>query len=152
MEKPSFHSLTAPREEFPEPPPSTRIILTSGSELFPGLITLVRKPPFSGLESENPYYHLSDFEHLCSLFAIAGMTQDTLKWKLFPFSLIGKAEQWYTYTVGSVHDNWDELRDKFCLEFFPMSRIIALHRDICSFQQNERESIRAACYRFLSLI
>jgi len=152
MEKPSFHNLSAPREEFPEPPPSTRIILTSGSELFPGLITLVRKPPFSGLESENPYYHLSDFEHLCSLFAIAGMTQDTLKWKLFPFSLIGKAEQWYTYTVGSVHDNWDELRDKFCLEFFLMSRIIALHRDIRSFQQNERESIRAAWYRFLSLI
>ena len=105
-----------------------------------------------GLESENPYHHLLDFERLCSLFAIAGMTQDTLKWKLFPFSLIGKAEQWYTYTVGSVHDNWEELRDKFCLEFFPMSRIIALHRDIRSFQQNERESIRAAWYRFLSLI
>jgi len=33
-----------------------------------------------------------------------------------------------------------------------MSRIIALHRDIRSFQQNERESIRAAWYRFLSLI
>ena len=80
------------------------------------------------------------------------MTQDTHKWKLFPFSLKGKAEQWYTYTVGSVHDNWDELRDKFCLEFFPMSRIIALHRDIRSFQQNERECIRAAWYRFLSLI
>ena len=110
MEKPSFHSLSAPREEFPEPPSSTRIILTSGCVLFPGLITLVRKPSFSGLESENPYHHLSDFEQLCSLFAIIGMTQDTLKWKLFPFSLIGKAEQWYTYTVGSVHDNWDELR------------------------------------------
>ena len=151
-EKPSFHSLSAPREEFPEPPPSTRIILTSGYELFPGLITLVRKPSFSGLESENPYHHLSDFEHVCSLFAIAGMTQDTLKWKLFPFSLIGKAEQWYTYTVGSVHDNWEELRDKFYLEFFPMSRIIALHRDIRYFKQNERESIRAAWYRFLSLI
>ena len=109
MEKPSFHILSAPREEFPEPPSSTQIILTSGCELFPDLITLVRKPSFSGLESKNPYQHLMDFEQLCSLFAIAGMTQDTLKWKLFPFSLIGKAEQWYTYTVGSVHDNWDEL-------------------------------------------
>ena len=138
MEKPSIHSLSAPREEFPEPPSSTRIILTSSYELFPGLITLVRKPSCSGLESENPYHHLLDFERLCSLFAIAGMTQDTLKWKLFPFSLQGKAEQWYTYTVGSAHDNRDELRDKFCLEFFPMSRIIALHRDIRSFQQNER--------------
>ena len=105
MEKPSFHSLSAPREELLDPPLSTRIILTFGCELFPDLITLVRKPSFSGLESENPYHHLLDFERLCSLFAIAGMTQDTLKWKLFPFSLIGKAEQWYTYTVGSVHDN-----------------------------------------------
>ena len=33
-----------------------------------------------------------------------------------------------------------------------MSRIIVLHRDILSFQQNERECIRAAWYRFLSLI
>ena len=33
-----------------------------------------------------------------------------------------------------------------------MSRIIALHRDICSFQQNERECITAAWYIFLSLI
>src|SRR6185312_16590441 len=132
MEKPSFHSLSAPREEFSEPPSSTRIILTSSCELFSDLITLVRKPSFSGLESENPYHHLSDFEYVCSLFAIAGMTQDTLKWKLFPFSLIGKAEQWYTYTVGSVHNNWDELRDKLCLEFFPLSCIIALHRDIRS--------------------
>ena len=33
-----------------------------------------------------------------------------------------------------------------------MSRIIAVHRDIRFFQQNERECIRAAWYRFLSLI
>ena len=33
-----------------------------------------------------------------------------------------------------------------------MSRIIALHRDIRSFQQNERECIRAVWYRFLSSI
>ena len=73
-------------------------------------------------------------------------------WKLFPFSLIGKAEQWYTHTVGSVNDSWDELKDKFCLEFFPMSRIIALHRDIRCFLQNERESLSTAWYRFLGLI
>ena len=48
MEKPYFHSLSAPREEFPEPPSSTRIILTSSCELFPDLITPVWKPSFSG--------------------------------------------------------------------------------------------------------
>ena len=65
---------------------------------------------------------------------------------------MGKAEQWYTYIIGTVNDSWDALRDKFCIEFFPMSHIIALHRDIRSFQQNERECIRAAWYKFLSLI
>ena len=80
------------------------------------------------------------------------MTQKTLMWKLFPFSLIGKAEQWYTHTVGSVKDGWDDLRDKFCLEFIPMSRIIALHRDIRCFLQNERESVSTAWYKFLGLI
>ena len=119
-----------PKGEFREPPPSTLIILTSAYELFPNLMTLVQKPSFSRLESENPYHHLLDFERLCSMFAIADMTQDTLKWKLFPFSLVGKAEQWYMYAVGSVNDNWDELRDNFCLEFFLLSHIITLHRDI----------------------
>ena len=33
-----------------------------------------------------------------------------------------------------------------------MSHIIAVHKDIRSFQQNERECIRAAWYKFLSLI
>ena len=92
-EQPSIQDLFAPTGEFLEPPPSEYPILSSGYELFLDLITLVRKPSFSGLESENPYHHLSDFEQLCSLFAIASMTQDTLKWKLFPFSLIGKGEQ-----------------------------------------------------------
>jgi hypothetical protein len=93
MEQLSFQQLSTPRGEFLEPPPSTRIILTSDCELLPDLITLVRKPSFSGLESENPYNHMLDFEWVCSFFAIAGMTQNTLMWKLFPYSLIGKAEQ-----------------------------------------------------------
>src|SRR6185312_16364737 len=80
------------------------------------------------------------------------MSHDTLKWKLFPFSLDEKAKQWYTYTVGSVNGSWDELRDKFCLSFSPQSRIIALRRDILCFHQNEKESIGAAWARFSLLL
>ena len=88
------------------------------------------------------------------MFIVCHCMHDTenLMWKLFPFSIIGKAEQWYTHTIGSVNDSWDELRDKFCLEFFPMSRFIDLHRDIRYFQQSERESVSTAWYRFLGLI
>jgi hypothetical protein len=38
------------------------------------------------------------------------MTQETLLWKLFPFSLIERAEQWYTHMIGSMSGDWEELR------------------------------------------
>ena len=72
------------------------------------------------------------------------MTQEILKWKLFPFSLIEKAKQWYTLAVESMNGDWDELKDKFCLAFFPMSRIDSLLRAVLDFEQYEKESIGAA--------
>ena len=51
-----------------------------------------------------------------------------------------------------MNGSWDELRDKFCLSFFPQSRIVALRRDILCFQQNEKESIGAAWARFSLLL
>jgi hypothetical protein len=66
------------------------------------------------------------------------MTQETLRWALFPFSLIEKAKQWYTFVVGSTNGDCDELKDKFCLVFFPMSRINSLPRAIHDFEQREK--------------
>jgi hypothetical protein len=70
------------------------------------------------------------------------MTRETLR--LFPFSLIGKVKQWYTFAEESTNGDWDELKDKFCLVFFPMSRNSSLPRAILDFEQNEKESIGAA--------
>ena len=71
------------------------------------------------------------------------MTQENIKWKLFPFSLLGRAKQWYAHTLGCVNENWDELRDKFCLAFFPLSQIAALRIEILTFQQKEKETLGA---------
>ena len=81
-----------------------------------------------------------------------GMTHETLKWKLFPFSLSKRVKQWYAHTVRSVNGDWDELRDEFCLAFFPISRIITLHLEILTFQQKEKETLGVAWARFSSLI
>jgi len=107
---------------------------------------------FFGEEDENPYVHLREFEQLCSCLNISSMTHETLKWKLFPFSLSERAKQWYAHTVISVNGGWDELRDKFCLAFFPISRIITLYLEILTFQQKEKEILGAAWARFSSLI
>ena len=57
---------------------------------------MVWKRPFSGEIHEDPYEHLQEFEELCSSLVIPSMTQETLWWKLFAFSLIRREEQWYT--------------------------------------------------------
>jgi hypothetical protein len=133
MEQPSILSFSAPKGELLEPPQLEHPILASSYELRPNLIAMVQKLSFSVLDSENPYHHLREFEQVCSCRAIAGMSHDTLKWKLFPFSLVERAKQWYTHTVGSVNGSWDELRDKFCISFSPKSRIVALRRDVLYF-------------------
>ena len=71
---------------------------------------------------------------------------------MFPFSLIGKAKQWYTFAIESTNGDWDELKDKFCPTFFPMSHISTLPRAILDFEQYEKEFIGAAWARFSKLI
>ena len=68
---------------------------------------------------------------------------------ILPF---GRAKKWYAHTIGRVNGNWDELRDKFCLAFFPDSWVGALRVEILTFQQKEKETLGAAWARFTDLI
>jgi hypothetical protein len=99
---PTLFEISAPKGDHLEPPPSSRPITTSSYELCPGFIAMVREQSFSGEKDESPNSHLREFEQLCSCLVIAGMSQDTLKWKLFAFSLMGRAKQWYSLNVRSM--------------------------------------------------
>ena len=79
------------------------------------------------------------------------MAQETIQWKLFPFSLAEKAKQWYTHNVGKVNGEWEELRNRFGLAFFPISRIASLRKEILDFRQDEKETLGAAWARFTQL-
>ena len=87
----SIHQLSTSEDEFSEPSTSSRHFTTSSYELHPRIISMVWAQTFSGLETEDPDLHLQVFEELCSCLEIPGMSQETLKWKLYPFSLLGKA-------------------------------------------------------------
>jgi hypothetical protein len=106
---------------------------------------------FSRAEEENPYTHLRGFEEVCSGLVIHGMSHETLKWKLFPFSLTGIAKKWYTQTVRGVTGDWEVLRNKFCLAFFPESRLVDLCMKVLGFRQKLKETLGAAWARFLDL-
>ena len=113
---------------------------------------MVRKRPFSREISEDPYDHLREFEELCSGLVVLGLTQEALRWKLFPFSLIERAEQWYTRTIGSMSGDWEELRVDFCHSFSLTKCINSLPIDILDFEQLEKESIGAAWAIFLHIL
>jgi hypothetical protein len=65
---------------------------------------------------------------------------------------MGKAKQWYIFAIESTNGDKDELKDKFCLAFSPMSHIGSLPRAILNFEQREKESIAVAWARFSMLI
>ena len=117
-------------------------------QLRPGLIAMVRDQSFGGLESECPYSHLREFEQLCNYLVISGMSSETLRWLLFPFSLTGDAKIWCNQTVSKVEGSWEELKSSFCLRFFPPNKVVDLRCEVLSFRQRERESLGAAWARF----
>jgi hypothetical protein len=62
---------------------------------------MVQDQPFSGEGDENPYSYLNEFEQTYICLRIASMSNKTVRWKLFPFSLTGKAKHWYNLTIGN---------------------------------------------------
>jgi hypothetical protein len=51
-------NMSASKGEFPEPSPVSKAKFSSGGELHPDLIAVVRALPFSGYDNEEPYHHL----------------------------------------------------------------------------------------------
>ena len=52
--------------EFVEPPQSLKPIMASSYELRPGFIAMVQEQAFLGLDYENRYTHLQEFQQLCA--------------------------------------------------------------------------------------
>ena len=113
-----FH-FAGPKSSRLEPPLSSQPILVDSYELRVSLINKAYECTFSRNEKENPYSHLLDFKQVCSCLNFLGMSHETLKWKLFLFTLIGAAKLWNAQTVDSVDGEWEALRVN--LSVFPHS-------------------------------
>ena len=61
-------------------------------ELKSALITMVQASSFYGKAHEDANVHLQHFLEICSTFTIKGVTQEAIRLRLFPFSLLGKAK------------------------------------------------------------
>jgi hypothetical protein len=64
-------------------------------ELKPSLINMVQATQFSGKVHEDASAHLQNFLEIGSTITIDRVAQDIILLRLFPFSLVGRAKQWF---------------------------------------------------------
>ena len=93
---------------------------------------MVQASPFCGNANDDTSAHLQQFFELCNTFVIKGVSQDAIRLRLFPFSLLGRAKQWF-YANKTVVDTWDKCAKAFLAKFFPMGKTNALRERISNF-------------------
>ena len=69
------------------------------------------------------------------MFGSRNPRHDTGRLAVEIVSLLERAEQWYTRTIGNMSGDWEELRDDFCYSFSFTERIDSLPTDILDFDQ-----------------
>jgi hypothetical protein len=73
--------------------------------------------------------HLLFMHELCELLKCAGISSSQVKRKLFPYSLKGRAAEWYRLLKDGPSIGWEEMY-LFYSEFYPPSEIHKDHNQI----------------------
>ena len=116
----------------------------------PGIIQLL--PTFHGLESENPYLHLRDFEEVCNTYTDQNCSMNIIRLKLFPFSLKDKFKTWLQNLRSGSIRTWNNMQEQFLKKFFPPHRTNSFKRQITSFTQKNGETLYQCWDRFKELL
>ena len=116
----------------------------------PYLVPLL--PTYHGMENENPYTHLRDFEEVCTTFKEGMMDMDLLKLKAFPLTLKDKAKIWLNSLRPRTIRNWAELQAEFLKKFFSAHKTNNLKRQIYTFAAHDGEKFYQCWERFMETI
>ena len=77
---------------------------------------------------------------------------DALKFRLFPFSLRGKAKEWLLALPKGSITSWATSCSKFLSKFCPPAKIMQLRSQITGFKQEEHEPLALAWDRMKEAI
>jgi hypothetical protein len=104
----------------------------SNFELKLALINMVQQSPFYTMASEDANGYLQHFLEIYNTFTIRGETQDVVRLHLFPFSLLGKAKQWF-YSNKEEVSIWEKCSNVVLTKFCPLGKTNALQNKISGF-------------------
>ncbi|KAK8597008.1 hypothetical protein V6N12_065485 [Hibiscus sabdariffa] len=106
---------------------------------------------FGGSPAENARQHLKSFLKICNSFKIHGVSNDILKWKLFPYSLTDKAKAWLNNLPPGSLQSWIDLCRTFLGKFSYSNMTDHLRNQITSFRQEDDEAMHEAWERYRDL-
>ncbi|RVW78426.1 hypothetical protein CK203_051430 [Vitis vinifera] len=109
-------------------------------------------PTFHGMESENPYAHIKEFEDVCNTFRDGGASINLMRLKLFPFTLKDKAKIWLNSLRPRSICSWTDLQVEFLKKFFPTHRTNSLKRQTSNFLAKENEKFYECWERYMEAI
>ena len=107
---------------------------------------------FHGMENENPYTHIRDFEEVFTTFKEGAFDMDLLKLKAFPLTLKDKAKIWLNSLRPRTFRNWAELQAEFLKKFFNAHKTNNLKRKIYTFAAHDSERFYQCWERYLETI
>ena len=116
----------------------------------PYLVPLL--PTYHGMENENPYTHIRDFEEVCTTFKEGMMDMDLPKLKAFPLTLKDKAKIWLNSLRPRTIRNWAELQAEFLKKIFSAHKTNNLKRQIYTFAAQDGERFYQCWERFMETI
>ena len=116
----------------------------------PYLVPLL--PTFHGMENENPYTHIRDFEEVCITCKDGAIDMDLLKLKAFPLTLKDKAKIWLNSLRPRTIRSWAELQAEFLKKFFSAHKTNNLKRQIYTFVAHDNEMFYQCWERFMETI
>ena len=116
----------------------------------PYLVPLL--PTFHGMENENPYTHIREFEEVCTTLKEGVPDMDLLKMKAFPLTLKDKAKILLNSLRPRTIRNWAELQAEFLKKFFSTTKTNSLKRRIYTYSAYDNEKFYQCWERFMETI
>ena len=130
--------------------PSCIVPPTEDVNVRPYLVPLLLT--FHGLENENPYTHIREFEEVCMTFKEGVTDMELLKLKAFPLTLKDKAKIGLNSLRPRTIRNWGDMQAEFLKKFFSTHKTNSLKREIYTFTALENEKFYQCWERYLKII
>ena len=81
-------------------------------------------PTFHGLSTDDPNMHIAEFLMGCKNILVRGFPAESIKLRLFPYTLKDQARRWFLTLPSGCITTWAQLNEIFLSKYYPASKTL----------------------------